>query len=1854
MFGSTGTGKTSLLEGRNGIAIDDDSTKTPGQEGLVQLISASLFDLLEEKQLSTGDKVAARRRLYQARGFEYFVDCTYVELFNESCSDLLRPEGQLVKDEDAATVSRLHVVDMAGAERLLVDPELLRQREGTQVNQSLLTFATILRKLAQGKPSHSVNQDASVLTKLLSEALGGNCLTTMIGTVRQGEWDRSLATLKHLVAAQQGMQVYNYPVVNHGRVRGLLQRLRSRLLHLQGERSALQQQLIQLPIEPDDSQAPLRNRIRSLQAQLADSRQEQKKQAADKAALQARLQAANDKSAAQDVEKGKLQASTEELIKSEEERLTVSQALLTMQLDLNKAQEEAENTKFALEQKSQELESRSSSSSSSYVSTPSSGQVRQTAAQQQLLLQQEQQQQLAQQELQKQLAELQREAADMQKQNEALLASRSEMQDTVADLRAQLQNQAGQLERAAALEGDLPAQQREADSLRSQLLEQQQANDHLQREATLSHIQLEESREAFRIRIQHCMLEAGDLQKACAIARDDPSSDLVPTQADFQERVQSLAAQLLQVQAQKDADAAHQIKELHARHAGLRHSLKALHAAYAQLRMRLEDVGQRGIHEDEVMGVSLDAALAKEEAAEQDVVSQLRLRAASLERDLLQRSWDGLAPSSKAVNRVMRRVTSEKEYKPLASVDHHKLQALDAENRRMQDELSKLRREMLRRQTYSFRDSSEMQHLQQGVARLRQERDAARMQRGDRPASPAKQALHKRPGGQGWLQSLEIENERLQGELDALRQRAATTPQHELRTKNERLVSQLRELERGDKTRAQLGYEVAALKQELDQMRRTSGKNSTAALRRQVKEFTLNTQMDLERQMAAMQSRALVAEEQLQSLQHYLAQSTVAYQKEIMRLRNMLSDSGSSSIKDLTEGLGQSLVSDDETERGRAALLLGEVVALASASVNVQPTQEHLVHFLSSRLADWPSVHGCLKGIAGLMSSDQGPPASNLLCPVVKALLNVHITALTQADRMLALTILRQALQSCGTLLVKGGIDVISGVIAAIDGEKDPRCLLLSFELSQQVVKIYESSPSVPAAQESLQANYEELFDVVACYFPISFTPPPNNVHGITREDLAGALQTTLTCTTLFTPLFIPMLVEKLSSTLRQAKLDALSALAAAAEAYGPDTMQPHLSAIWHALRGELLAPAAPGLLPTDCTSTQQIASKAAECLSKTAKALSQQGDEALAMKVLEDEQMCGDLLACLSGAKQHLSHDPARRVHATTQAIAAVAESSQAACKAACKRLLPNLAAAAATASASLSNSQHYSASRPADQTQRLALSTIFYLLKASNTLTAAGLCHHDPLAGTGSPLQVMTELVSLPVTSRCLSSQEVSSTVQQLLSCVARSSQSSHEVAQQAIVGLTRMAAAGHTDLLEQAMAVDLLTGMRQLTMASKVAAENVAAACAQAVQVATAGCNTQQQALICQTACQQLTQCCQQLQSITPLNLSYADPPSCPAQTGDVTNTSDAESIQRQVQGANEGRQASTTAVDIPSGEAMLPRLHPTEQMKPMLDCLIRLAMGVSQNSIQQAAMTAAAALVNKWPAESSESLREGIVSAVSLLGLSTYRRQTAAGPMQDAATDGAQASSSGRQDHTAVSFTCLSWLIKGICMAGLWTLTGLQLMDIPLSYLSSHQAPASEQPLQASHAVMKTEQGSFPANGGDHTGQAGLGSTDGQQPTDSTDKRQQGPLLLALACLLKGTPAHISKADLPGMVGLLLTALDVLQLPGQCRDKGVLRGALRSVQAVMKESTGRSKLEAEVTRLVATLTSLASYQDADIRILSLQCLVSLMDLPYHLLHPLRKQVVATVMLTVDDNMRRVRQQAVKCLSVWSNGP
>jgi DNA repair/transcription protein MET18/MMS19 len=66
-----------------------------------------------------------------------------------------------------------------------------------------------------------------------------------------------------------------------------------------------------------------------------------------------------------------------------------------------------------------------------------------------------------------------------------------------------------------------------------------------------------------------------------------------------------------------------------------------------------------------------------------------------------------------------------------------------------------------------------------------------------------------------------------------------------------------------------------------------------------------------------------------------------------------------------------------------------------------------------------------------------------------------------------------------------------------------------------------------------VQESAEELFEVLACYFPVTFTPPPGDPNRITRAELAAGLEASLAAEPLFAPHLVPLAMEKLSSTLR-------------------------------------------------------------------------------------------------------------------------------------------------------------------------------------------------------------------------------------------------------------------------------------------------------------------------------------------------------------------------------------------------------------------------------------------------------------------------------------------------------------------------------------------------------------------------------------------------------------------------------------------------------------------------------------------------------------------------------------------------
>ena len=64
----------------------------------------------------------------------------------------------------------------------------------------------------------------------------------------------------------------------------------------------------------------------------------------------------------------------------------------------------------------------------------------------------------------------------------------------------------------------------------------------------------------------------------------------------------------------------------------------------------------------------------------------------------------------------------------------------------------------------------------------------------------------------------------------------------------------------------------------------------------------------------------------------------------------------------------------------------------------------------------------------------------------------------------------------------------------------------------------------------------EDVFESMACYFPIDFTPAQSSA--ISRDDLINALRKCLTCHASFAPFAVPLFLEKLDSDLDSAKLD--------------------------------------------------------------------------------------------------------------------------------------------------------------------------------------------------------------------------------------------------------------------------------------------------------------------------------------------------------------------------------------------------------------------------------------------------------------------------------------------------------------------------------------------------------------------------------------------------------------------------------------------------------------------------------------------------------------------------------------------
>lgn len=174
---------------------------------------------------------------------------------------------------------------------------------------------------------------------------------------------------------------------------------------------------------------------------------------------------------------------------------------------------------------------------------------------------------------------------------------------------------------------------------------------------------------------------------------------------------------------------------------------------------------------------------------------------------------------------------------------------------------------------------------------------------------------------------------------------------------------------------------------------------------------------------------------------------------------------------------------------------------------------------------------------------------------------HVDIQALHQETRRLAYTLLSSLLERHLVDFVDGmNEEFVRRYALAIDGEQDPRNLVIVFRMTVIVLQHF-----------NLAGMEEQLFDVVTCYYPIDFTPPPDEPNfGVTAKQLTTALENCMKASDKLAPHIIPFLLEKLGSSVMKSRIGACKTLKSCIMSFGTTAIEGFLQMIWKDIRTEI------------------------------------------------------------------------------------------------------------------------------------------------------------------------------------------------------------------------------------------------------------------------------------------------------------------------------------------------------------------------------------------------------------------------------------------------------------------------------------------------------------------------------------------------------------------------------------------------------------------------------------------------------------------------------------------------------------
>ncbi|KAJ7923545.1 ARM repeat-containing protein [Mycena leptocephala] len=261
----------------------------------------------------------------------------------------------------------------------------------------------------------------------------------------------------------------------------------------------------------------------------------------------------------------------------------------------------------------------------------------------------------------------------------------------------------------------------------------------------------------------------------------------------------------------------------------------------------------------------------------------------------------------------------------------------------------------------------------------------------------------------------------------------------------------------------------------------------------------------------------------------------------------------------VVKALGTYLTSEQDDLRTKGVDFLATVIVRCPQNTLNKQSVKVLSAFFCDKLDDTETIVPALKGLASL------PPicsSSDALVIINAVFAHVKMRALVQSVRFYVFTIIDGLIANHRETLKGMKSDFITPYISLADGEKDPRNLLVAFAIARVILIEFDPTDHI-----------EALSNILFCYFPITFRPPPNDPYGITSDDLRNALRRCLSAHPSFGPIAIPIFIEKLVAGSPTIKRDTLETMTECFSVYGPAFLRVSARKLWNAIKLEIFQP---------------------------------------------------------------------------------------------------------------------------------------------------------------------------------------------------------------------------------------------------------------------------------------------------------------------------------------------------------------------------------------------------------------------------------------------------------------------------------------------------------------------------------------------------------------------------------------------------------------------------------------------------------------------------------------------------------